>query len=300
MILPYFCNVLEKKAYYTYNPATNNFERVYPTLADRLQSLGRILLLSLLIGGALFAIAYFGFAHRSETELREENMRLRTQYNVLERRVDASMKVMDHIRNRDDNFYRVMLQMDPLSISRRYGGLDYEKNYEAMRSITDEDLISRLTGRIDLLDRRLYSQIRSFDQLREGAVAQKAKMDHVPGILPVGTAGTTLAAGFGILRDPVSGARKMHEGIDYAAPEGTAVYATADGIVESAGRREGFGNCIEIAHGYNYMTRYAHLSDMTVEEGSKVKRGDLIGRIGSTGRSSGPHLHYEVRFKGEA
>ena len=109
---------MEKKAYYTYNPATDNFERVYPTFKNRLEQWGRTFLLALLIGGVLFAVAFFGFASRSERELREENSRLRTQYNVLERRVDASMKVMEQIRNRDDNFYRVMMQLDPMTLSR--------------------------------------------------------------------------------------------------------------------------------------------------------------------------------------
>lgn len=286
-----------EKAYYRYNPATDNFERVYPTLLEKIARWSGILLLSTLIGACIFLIVYFGFANQTETDLREENNRLRTQYNVLERRVDASLKVMEHIRNRDDNFYRVMMQMDPMSVSRRYAGFDYEKSYSRMRSLSDEALVGRLTQMSDLLDRQLYSQSQSFDQLREVAFGQKDKMDHIPGILPIHVKDYTMSSGYGVRRDPVYGSRKFHEGLDFAAKTGVPVYATADGVVTEAERKGSYGNCIDISHGYNYLTRYAHLSEILVKEGQNVKRGEVIGKVGSTGKSTGSHLHYEVRFK---
>lgn len=291
---------MDKKAYYIYNPATDNFERVYPSLKSRLKHWGGILFLSMIVGGGMFVLAYFGFANRTERELREENTRLRTQYNVLQRRVDASMKVMEQIRNRDDNFYRVMMQMDPMTVSRRNAGFDYERSYASMRGMTDEALIGSLSSQIDLLDRQLYSQSQSFDQLRRAAGEQKVKLDHVPGVFPLDREGVNISSGYGVRRDPVSGTRKLHEGIDFIAQTGTPVYATADGKVTVAGRKGGFGNCVEIAHGFNYLTRYAHLSELLVEEGVDVKRGDLVGKVGSTGKSTTPHLHYEVIFKGES
>lgn len=290
----------EPKALYTYNPSTDNFERYFPSLKDRLAKWGLVSLLALIIGGCLFALVFFGFADRSERELREENTRLRTQYNVLERRVDASMKVMEQIRKRDDNFYRVMLQMEPMSLSRRYAGFDYEKSIGSMRNMSDFALVESLTSRLDLLDRQIYSQSQSFDQLRRNVADQRAKMVHVPGVMPLRESDFSLSSGYGQRRDPVSGTRKFHQGIDFATQEGTPVYATADGIVEMAGRTSGFGNCVEISHGYNYLTRYAHLSEVLVEDGIRVKRGDLIGRVGSSGKSMRPHLHYEVLFKGSA
>lgn len=288
-----------KKAYYIYNPTTDNFERVYPSIKDRLKKVSVVMLLASIIGVGLFTIVYFGFADRTEAELREENARLRTQYNVLERRVDASMQVMEHIRNRDDNFYRVMMQMDPMSFSRRYAGFDYEKSYSRHRSMSDAALIGDLTQMVDLLDRQIYSQSQSFDQLRELAQDQKAKMEHIPGVIPIHIKDYTMSSGYGVRRDPVYGTRKFHEGLDFAAPPGTPVYATADGFVEIAERKGGYGMCIDITHGYNYMTRYAHLSEILVTKGQNVKRGEMIGKVGSTGKSTGPHLHYEVRFKEE-
>lgn len=290
---------MEKRTYYIYNPSTDNFERVYPSLADRLSRAGVILLFSLIFGAAIFALVYFGFASEDEVELREENNRLRTQYEMLEGRIDASLKVMDNIRNRDDNFYRVMMQMDPMSVSRRYAGFDYEKSYAGIRTLGDADLIGRLTQMADLLDRRLYSQSQSFDQLRDAAATQKDKMEHIPGILPIHVKDYTMSSGYGVRRDPVYGTRKFHAGLDFAAAMGTPVFATADGVVEVAERKGGYGNCIDLSHGYNYLTRYGHLSEILVEKGQNVKRGELIGKVGSTGKSTGPHLHYEVRFKGE-
>lgn len=108
-----------------------------------------------------------------------------------------------------------------------------------------------------------------------------------------------MSSGYGVRRDPIYGSSKFHAGLDFAAKTGTPVFATADGVVTEAGRQSGYGNCIDISHGYNYLTRYAHLSEVLVKPGQEVKRGEMIGKVGSTGKSTGPHLHYEVRFKGE-
>ncbi|MDE6272383.1 MAG: M23 family metallopeptidase [Muribaculaceae bacterium] len=291
---------MEKKALYTYNPETDDFERYYPSIKDRLRSVMIYGGLSLLFGGAIFVGVYFGLADRSEVRLREENARLRSKYTVLEHRVETSMKVMDKIRNRDDNFYRVMMQMDPMSLSRRYAGFDFESNYEALSTLSDKALVERLTSKLDLLDRQLYSQSQSFDQLRSSASDQEEKMNHIPGILPIHESQASLSGGFGLRRDPLQGERKFHSGLDFQVDEGTPIIATANGTVTTAGRQGNYGNIIELSHGYNYVTRYAHLSRIAVEEGTEVKRGDVIGYAGSTGKSTAPHLHYEVRFKGEA
>lgn len=290
---------MEKKPLYTYNPATDDFERYYPSFKDRLRAFGIYGGLSLLFGSIIFVAVYFGLANRTEEQLREENNRLRSKYTVLEHRVETSMKVMDKIRNRDDNFYRVMMQMDPMSTSRRYAGYDFEKNYASLNTLSDDALIERLTSKLDLLDRQIYSQSQSFDQLKQAASKQDDKVNHVPGSLPLDPSVFTLASGFGQRRDPLLGERKFHSGIDFRAHEGDLVKASADGVVELSERKENYGNIVEIAHGYDYTTRYAHLSELLVDEGTKVKRGDVIGKVGSTGKSMEPHLHYEVRFKGE-
>lgn len=287
------------QAIYKYNPETDNFERIYPTFRKRLLKVTLFLLASLVSGGVMFLFAYFFMVTPDEISLRKENNTLRTQYSVLNRRLDMSLKVMEDIQNRDDNFYRVMMQMEPMSKSQRYAGLDNEARYKELQKLPDNGLVHLLTQRLDLFERQLYAQSISFDQLRTEVGKQKDKLAHIPSIIPINIEDYTMSSGYGYRRDPVYGTTKFHEGLDFAAKNGVPVYATADGNVEVAERRGGYGNCVDIAHGYNYMTRYGHLSEILVKPGQEVKRGEIIGKVGSTGKSTGPHLHYEVRFKDE-
>ena len=290
---------MSNRATYRYNPETDNFERIYPSLKSRLIRLAAFLVCSIVFGGGLFFLIFIVFGTPDEASLRKENSELKTRYNVLNRRLDNSLKIMNDIQNRDDNFYRVMMQMEPMSRSQRFAGLDNEKRYKDLRELFDNGLVKLLTQRLDLFDRQLYAQSVSFDQLREEAGKQKDKLSHIPSIIPIDVKDYTMSSGYGYRRDPVYGTTKFHAGLDFAAKSGTPVFATGDGQVEVADRRSGYGNCIDISHGYNYITRYAHLSEILVAPGQQVRRGDLIGRVGSTGKSTGPHLHYEVRFKDE-
>lgn len=291
--------LMKRNIYYIYNPETDNFERFYPSLKNRLRSLAWYCLGSLTVGGGMFLLFYFCGGSPTERKLRDENAELRSSLNVLERRLNSSLRVMENIQNRDDNFYRVMMQLDPVARSQRLAGLDNESRYLDLRKLTDAKLVTRLSQQMDLLDRQLYAQSLSFDQLRESAFEQKDKMAHIPSVLPIGINDYTMSSGYGVRRDPVYGSSKFHAGLDFAASVGTRVYATADGVVTVAERKGGYGNCIDITHGYNYLTRYAHLSEIKVVEGQHVRRGELIGLVGNTGKSTGPHLHYEVRFKDE-
>lgn len=265
----------------------------------RLASWLRHGLSGVVIGVALFLIVFYFFDSPTEENLRIENSQLRTQLGILNRRLDNSLKIMEHIQDRDDNFYRVMMQMDPMSRSQRLAGLDNENRYKELRRLNDADLVTKLTQSMDLFERQLFSQVQSFDQLRLTLGQQKDKLAHIPSVLPINVKDYTMSSGYGYRRDPIYGSTKFHEGLDFAASTGTPVFATADGTVEIARRQAGYGNCIDLNHGFNYLSRYAHLSQILVKEGENVKRGQLIGRVGSTGKSTGPHLHYEVRFKDE-
>lgn len=285
---------------YRYNAATDNFERVFPSMRSRLWFALRLLLL---IGGVAlitYLIIYYFDYTPGERRLREENQVLKQQYELLNRRVDNSLKVMDQIRSRDDNFYRVMLQMEPLNNTHRYAGLNNENRYRELSRMSDGGLVKYVTQRVDLLERGLYAQSLSFDEIKRAALNQKGKMDHIPSILPLKTGSQRISGGYGMRRDPLNGMAVFHTGIDFAAYEGTPVLATADGIVQTAERKNVYGNVIEIDHGYNYSTRYMHLSQLKVQPGEQVSRGQIIGFVGSTGKSKAPHLHYEVRFRGES
>ncbi len=288
-----------RQVFYRYNPDTDNFERHYPTLKTRLATLGKYLGVGAAIGIGFFVLMFYIFDAPTERKLKEENNKLKSQYSMLEKRLDNSIKVMEDIRNRDDNFYRVMMQMDPLSSNERYSGLENDTKFENLDHFNDAELLNRMNRSMDLLEHQIYSQSISFDQLKEAAGEQKEKIARIPSVMPINIKDYTMSSGYGYRRDPVYGTAKFHEGLDFAAATGTPVFATADAIVEVADRKDSYGNCIDLNHGYNYMTRYAHLSQILVKPGQHVKRGEMIGKVGSTGKSTGSHLHYEVRFKGE-
>ena len=286
-----------KKIFYKYNPETDNFERYYPSVRDRLKSGLRICIAALLIA-ALFVILFnYIIATPNEKNLRAENKRLKSQYGVMSTRLENLTEVMDKIEQRDDNFYRVMMQLEPISDAQRLSGLDYENRYSQLSKLSDSRLVEQLSKRMNLLEKKIYSQLQSFDQLQETLGNQQDRLAHIPSVLPINIADYTMSSGYGYRVDPIYGASKFHEGLDFAASTGTDVFATGEGVVKVAGREAGYGNCIDIDHGYNYLTRYAHLSEILVKPGEEVKRGQLIGKVGSTGKSTGPHLHYEVRYK---
>lgn len=290
---------VKKQIYYRYNSETDNYERVYPSFRSRLQDFGKVLLVATVIAVGIVAAYFLYFDRPTERKLRAENRELKARYNILNRRLESSLKVMRNIQNRDDNFYRVMMQMDPLSRGQRLAGLDSERRYKELHGLSEEELLTDFTRRLDYFDRCLYAQSVSFDELRSMAGRQQDKLDHIPSVFPLNIEDYTMASGYGYRRDPVYGATAFHEGIDMAARVGTPVYATADGKVSVADWKGGYGNCIDIDHGYNYVTRYGHLSQIDVAEGQVVKRGEKIGEVGTTGKSTGPHLHYEVRFKNQ-
>lgn len=290
---------MSRKIYYRYNATTENYDRVYRSKKERawvwiknsFEALGLI--------SIVLIILYFSLDFPREEKLKEENRNLKLQIQELSKRIDGSIAVMEAIADRDNNFYRVMLQADPITDARRYAGLKEESNLQRLNSLNDATLVEEANDKMAMLERQLYAQIISFDTLRSIAGEQKERLAHIPSIQPVSSKDMkAMASGYGARIDPVYGTQKFHEGMDFASDEGTQVFATGDGVVKSAGWNSGYGNAIDINHGYDYLTRYAHLSKILVQPGQKVKRGDLIGLVGSTGKSTGPHLHYEVRYKG--
>ncbi len=290
---------MSKKVFYRYNEQSENYERVYPSAKERIWVVVRHFIIGALIGGGIFLALYNWVDFPREKQLRNEIKELTDQYDILESRLRRSLDVMGDLQQRDDNFYRVMMQADRVSTSNRYAGLNNEARYAYLRNLTDADLIVNLTRKMDQLERQVYSQIKSYDELAQLAKGQKSRIDHIPAIQPIKDKDMKkMASGYGYRIDPVYGTSKFHEGLDFASDIGTDIFATGDGTVKEAEWNSGYGNLVEIDHGYNYTTRYAHLSKIAVKAGQKVVRGDKIGEVGNTGKSTGPHLHYEVRYKG--
>lgn len=291
---------MSQKAFYRYNPATEQYERVYPTRRTRLWSTLRQYVVGAGVGLIVFTGAYAILDFPREKELRQANAQMEMCLEMLERRSDEALAVMEDIAARDNNFYRVIMQTDPLSAGDRFAGLERQRYYESLDSMAGVELLRTVTDKLDRLDHMLYTQSKSFDYLRERASHQSDRLSHVPAIQPISSKYLkTMASGYGYRRDPIYGTTRFHAGMDFSSDIGTPVYATGDGTVSYSDWRSGYGKLIEINHGYNYTTRYGHLSEILVRDGQAVRRGDLIGKVGNTGKSTGPHLHYEVRFKEE-
>lgn len=288
---------MKRRKFYLYNPETDNFERFYPSIKDRVRSLLLISLVALFLAAGFYLLFFYLFETPTVENLTAENQELKQQYTMLDRRLDASFKMMGELQARDSNLYRVLLQMDPDQVSNFNNPVIRLSSHSEMRNINDAKLVDGLLSRIDTLDNQLLYQAVSFNKIRDVALHNQDKLDHTPSVLPIHIKDYTMSSGYGIRIDPVYKSHKFHAGLDFAADMGTQVFATADGTVKFASKKSGYGNCVDIDHGYNYTTRYAHLSKILVPEGKSVKRGELIGLVGSTGKSTGPHLHYEVHFK---
>jgi murein DD-endopeptidase MepM/ murein hydrolase activator NlpD len=228
-----------------------------------------------------------------------DNLKLR--YAILNKKMDEVENVIDIIEERDNNLYRVYFNASPISEEERKSGFKNTKRYAALEGYDNSQLVINTTKRIDVLRNELAIQSKSLDDILKMAKAKDKLLAAVPAIQPVKNENLkSMVSGFGYRTDPFTKARKMHEGMDFTAKTGTPIYATGDGVVARADNTaSGFGNHIVINHGFGYETLYAHLSKYKCRAGQRIQRGDVIGYVGSTGRSEGPHLHYEVHKNGK-
>ncbi|MCD8475200.1 M23 family metallopeptidase [Bacteroides graminisolvens] len=289
-----------RKVYYIYNPRTQTYDRIYPTVRQRALSIARRLFIGMGLGAGAFILLLIIFGSPSEKELRMENSQLTAQYHVLSKRLDEALGVMQDIQQRDDNLYRVIFQADPISEVIRKAGYGGTNRYEELMEMANAELVVSTTKKMDLLRRQLYVQSRSFDDVVAMCKNHDEMLKCIPAIQPVANKKLRqTASGYGVRIDPIYGSAKFHGGMDFSAHPGTDVYATGDGVVVKMGWDGAYGNTIIIDHGFGYKTVYAHLKDFRTKLRKKVVRGEVIGGVGSTGRSTGPHLHYEVHVKGQ-
>jgi murein DD-endopeptidase MepM/ murein hydrolase activator NlpD len=238
---------------------------------------------------------------KDKAQVREiENLKL--HYAVLNKRMDQIDNVMAALEDRDDNLYRVYFNATPISGKERKSGFSGMNRYKELEGYDNSKLVLNTTKRIDLITKELAVQSKSLDYILKLAKAKNNLLAAIPAIQPVRNENLKrMASGFGYRTDPFTKARKMHEGMDFTAKIGTPIFATGDGVVAKADNTvSGYGNHVVIRHGFGYETLYGHLSKYKCRAGQRVKRGDIIGLIGSTGRSEGPHLHYEVHKNGTA
>lgn len=289
-----------RKVYYIYNPKTRTYDRIYPTMRQRVMSYLRRLFVGMGLGAGSFIVLLLIFGSPSEKDLRMENSRLQAQYHILSSRLDESLQVMKGLQQRDDNLYRVMMQADPVADALRTPSYNKTNRYEDLMELPSAKLVVNTTQKMDLLERQLYIQSKSFDEVLALCKKHDEMLECIPAIQPVSNKDLKqTASGYGTRIDPIYKTVKFHSGMDFSANVGTPVYATGNGVVRKAGWEGLYGNCIQIDHGFGYVTRYAHLSKIDVRVGQKVVRGETIGKVGTTGKSTGPHLHYEVMVRGQ-
>ncbi len=283
------------KVQYRFNTKSLAVERVKNTFRDRVKILLGYALAGLIFSIIVLVIGFTLFESPGERMLKREVNQYKVQYEILNDRIDVLGNVLADIQERDDNIYRVIFEADPIPRPIReaaFGGAD---RYSHLSGYQNSELISNTMRRIDQLASQLYVQSKSYDEVFEMAINKADMLASIPAIVPISDGTRRLMSGYGMRMHPIYKTMRMHQGVDFAAPTGTPIYSTGNGVVSRAERnRHGYGLMVEIDHGYGYMTRYAHMSKIDVRRGQKVKRGEVIGKVGNTGTSTAPHLHYEV------
>lgn len=279
---------------YKYNPRTLSYEKVKLTK-------GMMFKMALMYSSAAFvfavmvmALAYNIFESPRERAQGRELEQFKVQYAILNDRLDQVSDVLADLQNRDDNVYRLIYEAEPIPASVRkagYGGVD---RYAKLDGYKYSSYVIDATRKLDRITSQLVVQSKSFDELIELAKNKEALMAAIPAIQPIEKNKGRLVSGYGIRFHPILKYRRMHWGIDFSAPTGTPIYATADGEINFTGRKGGYGNCVTIKHGFGYETLYGHMNQISVRRKQKVKRGEIIGYVGNTGLSRAPHVHYEV------
>ena len=284
-----------KKVKYYYDPETLSYKRIRNKKRTKVRNALIFLLAAALFGSILSLIIINSrlFFTPREVMLAREIKAYETNYEILNRKMELVEQVLADVQERDNNMYRLYFNAPIIPDSVRKGGFDPNK-YKDLEKLGSSKLVANTTKRLDKLRKQLVIQSKSLDEINKLSKEKEKFLASIPAIQPVNNKDLKrMASGYGWRSDPFTKARKFHYGMDFSSPQGTPVYATGDGVVIRADDgSSGYGNHIRIDHGYGYVTLYGHLSAYNVRAGQHVKRGDLIGKVGSTGRSEAPHLHY--------
>ena len=257
---------------------------------------------------AVLLIAFIGFIIFSqflmspnERAIKRENENLKLNLDLFSKRIAESSAVLNQLQERDNNIYRMYFEANPIPNEQRKAGFGGVNRYKSLDGYDNSKMIKQLTKDIDILSKQLVIQSKSLDEIVILAKEKEKMLAAIPAILPVKLVDLTrMASGYKWRMHPILKIRKFHKGMDFTAPTGTPIYASGNGKVIRSSRSATYGRVVYIDHGYGYTTIYAHMSKIKAKRGQNVKRGDLIGYVGNTGRSVSAHLHYEVRKNGKA
>lgn len=286
------------KVKYYYDQETLSYRPVKATSKNRISNIVLFVLASFFFGLTCLLILLNSDVINTPSEIVQKRTlkNYELQFDILNKKLTQLEAVVSNVEERDNNLYRVYFEASPIPEEQRRAGFGGVNRYKDLEGYDNSDLVINTAKRLDILTKQTVVQSRSLDEIERLAANKAALIEAIPTIQPVKNKDLTrIASGFGYRSDPFTKARKMHFGMDFTAKRGTPVYATGNGVVKRAdSRSSGFGKHIRIDHGFGYISLYAHLSKYNVRRGQKVKRGDIIGYVGNTGRSAGPHLHYEI------
>ncbi|MFT3909950.1 MAG: M23 family metallopeptidase [Ferruginibacter sp.] len=291
-----------KKIKYYYNTHTLRYEKlVTPLRVKLLRFFG--FLSALLVSSAIIIYLYNRFFPKpSDIESNRRFEVMHDKYKEIATKVKTLQDQMAELEQRDNKVYRSIFESNPLPDSARAKLIEKQKELDKVTGIEDDVIATDIAAQLNNITARIAYQSQSYDSIAKLISKQDVKLASIPAIQPVSNKQLDrIASGYGMRIDPVYGTPKMHKGLDFTAPQGTPIYATGNGTVSESGFSEGgYGNHVEINHGYGYETVYGHMVKIKVRRGQKVKRGEVIGWVGSTGKSTGPHCHYEVHINGNA
>ncbi len=287
------------KLKYYYNPDTLSYNKIVPKKGRYLKR-GLLIFLSVLLTGFLgFIILINFFDSPKEKVMKRELENMKLNYELLSKKTEQYTERIMELEERDNNIYRQYFEASPIPNEIREAGFGGVNRYKSLEGFDNSKMIMDLTKQMDILSKRIVIQSKSLDDIIKMAENKKEMLASIPAIQPIKKEELTrMASGFGMRPHPILKIRKMHYGMDFMAKQGTPIYASGNGVVVRADRSSSFGNVVYINHGFGYKTVYAHMKRIATRKGKKVKRGDLIGYVGNTGRSVSPHLHYEVHKNG--
>ncbi len=289
-----------KKIKYFYNTNTLRYEKLITPLRVKLLRVFSFVAAVAVAGFLFMQAAYKYFPSANENKILTENLKLKDNYSVLDGELKRMNQQIREIEKRDNQVYRSIFEASPIPDSARAKMLEKQAEEKLVASLSENELNRSILDQIRILRSRMLVQNASFTSIEEMIKNKELLLAATPAIQPVSNKDLSrLASGFGYRIDPVYKTTKMHAGLDFAAPQGSPIYATADGVVKLAGNTgNGYGNHVIINHGFNYETLFGHMVRVKVSTGQKIRRGEVIGWVGSTGKSTGPHLHYEVHKNG--
>jgi murein DD-endopeptidase MepM/ murein hydrolase activator NlpD len=287
-----------RKLKYYYDTETLSYRKIEPK-KGKYFGLTLLFILGMMVMSILLLILYLnipGLETPKEKAYKRELEQMKFQYEMMNRQMDEVLTVLKDVEERDNKIYRVYFEADPISDEQRKSGFGGVNRYKDLEGFDNSEILIKTQKRLDQLKKRIVVQSKSLDEIAEYATNKEEFLASLPAIQPVQNEDLKrTASGYGMRMHPIYKINKMHKGMDFSGPEGTPIFATGNARVRKVSRsRRGYGNEVVLDHGFNYQTRYAHMSKIAVYTGQRVKRGEIIGYIGNTGASTAPHLHYEV------